>query len=65
MVKERIEVSDPESGASIVMLPDDEFSVDAMVNFNSPVLGNQYAALENMEDFNKEVAASRTFVFVR
>lgn len=65
VVKERIEVSDPESGASIVMLPDDEFSVDAMVNFNSPVLGNQYAALENMEDFNKEVAASRTFVFVR
>lgn len=65
VVKHKIEVADEESGAKIVVLPDDEFSVDVKINYNSPVLGNQYATLEHIADFKSEVAASRTFVFVR
>lgn len=65
IVKQRIEVRNDETGASIVVLPDNNFSVDVMVDYNSPVLGNQYAALESIEDFAQEIAASRTFVFVR
>ncbi|MDE6264366.1 MAG: UDP-3-O-acyl-N-acetylglucosamine deacetylase, partial [Paramuribaculum sp.] len=65
IVKHKIEVRDPETGASIVVLPDDEFSVDVMVSFDSPVLSNQFAALEHLEDFPAEIASSRTFVFVR
>lgn len=65
IVKQKIEVRDDATGASIVVLPDDDFSIDVMVNFNSPVLANQYACLERVEDFPTEVAASRTFVFVR
>lgn len=65
IVKQRIEVHDDSTGASLTLLPDDEFSIDTMVNFNSPVLNNQYASLEHIGDFGKEIAASRTFVFVR
>lgn len=65
VVKERIEVKDEESGASIIMLPDNGFAIDVMVNFDSPVLNNQYASISDIADFEKEIASSRTFVFVR
>ena len=65
IVKQKIEVSDPITGASIVVLPDTDFSVDVMVQFDSPVLNNQFASLGAMENFSKEIAQSRTFVFVR
>ncbi|MDE6074170.1 MAG: bifunctional UDP-3-O-[3-hydroxymyristoyl] N-acetylglucosamine deacetylase/3-hydroxyacyl-ACP dehydratase, partial [Muribaculaceae bacterium] len=65
VVKQRIEVRDDTTGASILLLPDNELSVDAMVAFDSPVLGNQFATLEHLENFAEEIAPSRTFVFVR
>lgn len=65
IVKQKIEVRDDETGASIVVLPDKDFSVDVMVQYDSPVLPNQFASLDTIDDFSKGVAASRTFVFVR
>ena len=65
VVKQRIEVRDDTTGSSITLLPDDEFSVDSLVEFDSPVLENQFATLEHLSDFNTEIAPSRTFVFVR
>ncbi len=65
IVKQKIEVRDENTGASIVVLPDNDFSVDVMIQFDSPVLPNQFASLDNMSDFGKEVASCRTFVFVR
>lgn len=65
IVKQKTEVRDEETGASIVVLPDSDLSVDVMVDYKSPVLSFQYASLERMEDFPAEIASSRTFVFVR
>lgn len=65
IVKQKLSMRDEATGASIVVLPDSDFSVDVMVQFDSPVLTNQYASLENIDDFAKEIASSRTFVFVR
>jgi len=65
IVKHKMEVKDEASGASIVMLPDDKFSLDVMIGFDSPVLSNQYASLDKIECFADDIAASRTFVFVR
>lgn len=65
IVKQKIEVRDDSTGSSIIVLPDDEFTVDVKVGFDSPVLANQFATLENIEDFPKEIASARTFVFVR
>lgn len=65
VIKHKIEVEDEATGAKIVVLPDDEFCVDVKINYDSPVLGNQYATLEHIGDFKNEIARSRTFVFIR
>ncbi|MBD5226224.1 MAG: bifunctional UDP-3-O-[3-hydroxymyristoyl] N-acetylglucosamine deacetylase/3-hydroxyacyl-ACP dehydratase [Bacteroidales bacterium] len=65
IVKHKIEVRDEETGAHLTVLPDSDFSVDVMISYDSPILANQYARLENMSDFRSEIASSRTFVFVR
>jgi UDP-3-O-[3-hydroxymyristoyl] N-acetylglucosamine deacetylase/3-hydroxyacyl-[acyl-carrier-protein] dehydratase len=65
IVKNKIEVKDEETGASIVVLPDDQFVVNVLIAFDSAILDSQFAVLDNLEDFPEEIAASRTFVFVR
>ncbi len=62
---EKIEVKDEESGSCITILPDDEFSLTAMCSFNSKFINSQFATLDKVEDFAKEIAPARTFVFVR
>ncbi len=65
VVKQRIKVVDENTGASLIVLPDDDFSIDTMVEYNSNVLSNQFASLTSMSNFKDEIAGSRTFVFVR
>ena len=65
VVKRKIEVRDPQTGAHLTVLPDSDFSVDVMISYDSPVLANQFARLENMSEFRQEISGSRTFVFVR
>ena len=65
IVRHKIEVKDDKTGSSIIILPDDRFSINVLIEFNSPVLSNQYATLTNLKDFPEKVAASRTFVFLR
>ncbi len=65
IVKQKIEVRDDTTGASIVVLPDDRFSIDVMVSFNSPVIPNQFASLDTLDKYRSEVSGARTFVFVR
>lgn len=65
IVKQKMEVVDEKTGASLIALPDDDFSVETMIEFKSPVLSNQFAMLSSLDKFKNEIAASRTFVFVR
>ncbi|MCQ2225518.1 MAG: bifunctional UDP-3-O-[3-hydroxymyristoyl] N-acetylglucosamine deacetylase/3-hydroxyacyl-ACP dehydratase [Paludibacteraceae bacterium] len=65
IVKKKMEYKDPETGSSIVLLPDEEFSLNVLVSYPSPILANQFASLDSLADFAKEIASSRTFVFVR
>lgn len=65
IVKHKVEVKDEETGTSIMLLPDDHFCVNTLISFNSPVLNNQFATMNDVKDFPTEIAASRTFVFVR
>jgi len=65
IVKNKLEVTDPETGASIIVLPDDHFGINTLISFDSIFLDNQYATLDNLKNFKTEIAASRTFVFVR
>lgn len=51
--------------SNITLVPDDEFSAQVMVGYDSPILCNQYAILDTMKDYEAEISACRTFVFVR
>ena len=65
IVKQKIEVIDEKTGSSRIVLPDEDFSIDTMIEFDSAILQNQFASLHSMKNFKSEIAASRTFVFVR
>jgi UDP-3-O-[3-hydroxymyristoyl] N-acetylglucosamine deacetylase/3-hydroxyacyl-[acyl-carrier-protein] dehydratase len=65
VIKSKIEIKDEKTGSSIIILPDEKFSLNVLVHYDSDILFNQYATLEDMEDFKAEIASSRTFVFVR
>lgn len=65
VVKQKMEVVDEKSGSSLIALPDEDFSIDTMIEFQSPVLSNQFATLNSLDKFKDEISASRTFVFVR
>ena len=65
IVRRKIEVKDEATGASLTILPDEKFSMNVLIDFDSPVLSNQYATLADLSQFADEVASSRTFVFVR
>ena len=65
IVRHKMEVKDEKTGSSLTILPDDKFSMNVLIDFDSPVLSNQYATLTDLSQFADEVAASRTFVFVR
>lgn len=65
VIKKKIEFRDEETGSSIIILPDEQFSITAMISFDSQFINSQFATLDNMEDFAEEIANARTFVFVR
>ncbi len=48
-----------------VPTPGQEFRVTVMVDYNSPVLGTQHASMYDISEFKTEIAACRTFVFLR
>ncbi|MFA5814393.1 MAG: bifunctional UDP-3-O-[3-hydroxymyristoyl] N-acetylglucosamine deacetylase/3-hydroxyacyl-ACP dehydratase [Bacteroidales bacterium] len=64
-IKDPIVYADDERGIEIMALPADEFSISVMIDYNSEVLGNQFASLTHMSDYSTQIASSRTFVFFR
>ncbi len=65
IIKEKKRFKDDETGSMLTIYPDDHFSVEVMVEYNSKVLPNQFAVLDDLSEFKQEVASARTFVFVR
>jgi UDP-3-O-[3-hydroxymyristoyl] N-acetylglucosamine deacetylase/3-hydroxyacyl-[acyl-carrier-protein] dehydratase len=63
IVKQKITFSDEEHGVDLIVYPDDHFSVNVLIDYNSKILGNQYSILDSIEDFEEKICKSRTFVF--
>ena len=55
---------DEVTGAELTAMPADDFQVVSMIDFNSALLGQQYAILLDINQYPTEIAPSRTFVFV-
>lgn len=65
VIDESIEYHDEQSGAVLRIEPAEEFSVSVVVSFDGSSISDQRAELVHMADFSREIAAARTFVFVR
>lgn len=64
IITEPISYKDEVLGIELLALPADSYEATVMIDFNSKVLGQQFAALNNMADYTTEIAPCRTFVFV-
>ncbi len=65
VVTNNISYSDEENGIELMTFPDENFSVNVMIDYNSSILGNQYATLSSLSEYSKEIAECKTFVFLR
>jgi UDP-3-O-[3-hydroxymyristoyl] N-acetylglucosamine deacetylase/3-hydroxyacyl-[acyl-carrier-protein] dehydratase len=63
VVKQKIAFSDEDHGVDLIVYPDDHFSINVLIDYNSKILGNQYAILDSIDDFEEDICRSRTFVF--
>ena len=48
----------------MVALPSLDYQITTLIDFNSPVLGTQHAALKTIKDFKAEISPCRTFCFL-
>ncbi|MBP7496443.1 MAG: bifunctional UDP-3-O-[3-hydroxymyristoyl] N-acetylglucosamine deacetylase/3-hydroxyacyl-ACP dehydratase [Bacteroidales bacterium] len=55
---------DAEKKAEMIAIPSDKYQVSVMIDYENTVLGTQNAKLNSIEDFENEIAKSRTFVFL-
>jgi UDP-3-O-[3-hydroxymyristoyl] N-acetylglucosamine deacetylase/3-hydroxyacyl-[acyl-carrier-protein] dehydratase len=55
---------DEQKRVEMVAIPSLDYHITTLIDFNSPVLGTQHAALKHIRDFKKEIAPCRTFCFL-
>lgn len=53
-----------EKGVEFIAIPSDTYRLSVMVDYDSEILGTQYADLNKIEDFKKEISGSKTFAFL-
>ena len=64
-VEEPITITQPETGAEIVVLPSDEFRITFLVDYDNPAIGKKYTSMYSLEkEYVKEFAPARTFCFL-
>lgn len=64
-LQENIPWEDLDKGIEFLAVPDNNYRITVMVDYQSPVLGTQHASMYHIGEFKKEIAACRTFVFLR
>ncbi len=63
-IDENIFHYDDDKRVEMVALPALDYQITTLIDFNSPVLGTQHAALKTIKDFKSEIAPCRTFCFL-
>ncbi len=63
-IRQKMVFSDDKNGSEIILYPDDAFSIDVHIDFNSKILGHQFATLKSIDAFEKEISGCKTFVFL-
>ena len=63
-IDENIFHYDDAKRVEMVALPAIDYQITTLIDFNSPVLGTQHAALKTIKEFKSEIAPCRTFCFL-
>jgi len=63
-IDENIFHYDEDKRVEMVALPALDYQITTLIDFNSPVLGTQHAALKSIKDFKSEIGPCRTFCFL-
>ena len=63
-IHEPLSFKDEATGSEYLALPADNYTVTTLIDFNSPVLGQQFATLDDPPQYKTEIAPARTFVFL-
>ncbi|RZK28600.1 MAG: bifunctional UDP-3-O-[3-hydroxymyristoyl] N-acetylglucosamine deacetylase/3-hydroxyacyl-ACP dehydratase, partial [Hymenobacter sp.] len=64
VIPDTIRYVDNARGVELAALPLSDYRLTVMVDYNSPVLGSQHATLTDINQFESEIASSRTFCFL-
>jgi UDP-3-O-[3-hydroxymyristoyl] N-acetylglucosamine deacetylase/3-hydroxyacyl-[acyl-carrier-protein] dehydratase len=65
IVTENITFEDLERKTEMLAVPQDEFRLTVMVDYNSKFLGTQHSHMYHLGEFESEISKCRTFVFLR
>ena len=63
-IREPIRFYHEEKDCEFIALPSDHYRITCLIDYNSDVLGHQHASMDHISGFAKEIAPSRTFVFI-
>jgi len=63
-LKENLTFEDPIKKVEMLAVPQDDFRLTVMVDYNSEVLGTQHATMYNVAEFKEQISKCRTFVFL-
>ena len=55
---------DPVKNVDMLAVPSSDYQITTLIDFNSPVLGTQHAAMRHIADFKTEIGPCRTFCFL-
>lgn len=64
-LSENIPWEDEEKGIEFLAIPDVNYRLTVMVDYQSPALGTQHASMYNIREFKSEISMCRTFVFLK
>lgn len=63
-IPHNIHYSEPDRKVEMVAMPLDDYRFTCMIDYNSPILGSQHAAISTLSEFKKEISSCRTFCFL-
>ncbi|MBA3900696.1 MAG: bifunctional UDP-3-O-[3-hydroxymyristoyl] N-acetylglucosamine deacetylase/3-hydroxyacyl-ACP dehydratase [Bacteroidetes bacterium] len=64
VIRENITFEDTERNIEMLAVPQDDYRLTVMVDYNSEILGTQHASMYNISEFRQNIAPCRTFVFL-
>ncbi len=63
-IKEPIRFYHKEKDCELIALPDDQYRITCLIDYQSRVLGHQHSSLNHISEFKDQIAPCRTFVFL-